>query len=102
VSVSDVMTQILWTQYFLFTQGYRTKELIVYQDNKSAILLVNNGQTSSSKRTQHINIQYYFVTDRISQGEISVEYCPTREMVADFYTKPLQGAVFMGTGMYVR
>jgi hypothetical protein len=32
--------------------------------------------------------------DRISKGEVQVEWCPTKEMVADFMTKPLQGAAF--------
>jgi hypothetical protein len=96
VGVAEVLPQILWTRYFLAAQGYRTNESIVYQDNKSAILLENNGKASSSKRTRHINIRYYFVTDRIANGEISIEYCPTKQMIADFFTKPLQGAAFIG------
>jgi hypothetical protein len=34
------------------------------------------------------------VTDRIASNELSVEWCPTGEMIADFMTKPLQGALF--------
>ena len=64
VAVDDCMSQILWTCYFLAAQGYNINDCIVYQDNKSAILLEQNGQASSSKRTRHINIRYYFVTDR--------------------------------------
>ena len=86
--------QVLWTRYFLEAQGYTSDETIVYQDNKSAILLEENGTASSSKRTRHINIRYYFVTDRIANGEVSVEYCPTKAMVGDFFTKPLQGMQF--------
>ena len=37
---------------------------------------------------------YFFVTDRIRAGEISPKWCPTGEMIADFLTKPLQGAMF--------
>jgi hypothetical protein len=33
------------------------------------MLLEKNGKASSGKRTKHINIRYYFVTDRISKGE---------------------------------
>jgi hypothetical protein len=40
------------------------------------------------------NIRYFFVADRIEAGEMSVQYCPTGEMVADFFTKPLQGIQF--------
>ena len=95
VGVSDVMSQVMWTRYFLEEQGYVANEVIVYQDNKSAILLEKNGRTSSSKRTRHINIRYFFVTDKIQRGEIAVEYCPTQEMIADYFTKPLQGAQFL-------
>jgi hypothetical protein len=66
----------------------------LYQDNKSSILLEKNGKASSSKRTRHIAIRYFFVTDRIAKGELSVEWCPTAAMIADFMTKPLQGATF--------
>ena len=94
VGVDDCMPAICWTRYFVQAQGYEVRENIVYQDNQSAILLEKNGKASSSKRTKHINIRYYFVTDRIKQRELTVEWCPTGDMVADFMTKPLQGALF--------
>ena len=94
VGVNDVLPQVLWTRYFLQEQGYGCADAVIYQDNKSAILLENNGRASSSKRTRHINIRYYFVTDRIKQKEVRVDYCPTEDMIADFFTKPLQGAKF--------
>ena len=66
----------------------------MFQDNQSAILLENNGKNSSSKRTRHIKIRYYFITDRIKNDELQIEYCPTDNMVADYFTKPLQGKKF--------
>ena len=94
VSVDDCMPAICWTRYFLEAQGYQVTENIVYQDNKSAILLEKNGKASSSKRTKHIHIRYFFVTDRINKHEMTVEWCPTGDMIADFMTKPTQGALF--------
>ena len=94
VAVDDCMSQILWTNYFLAAQGYNLNKCVVYQDNKSAILLEENGRASSSKRTRHINIRYYFVTDWANCGEIKLQHCPTTEMLGDFFTKPLQGALF--------
>jgi hypothetical protein len=85
---------ILWTRYFLLSQGYGIVENLLLQDNKSAILLERNGKASSSKRTRHINIRYFFVCDSVNMKEISVHWCPTKEMVADFWTKPLQGSHF--------
>jgi hypothetical protein len=94
VGVDDVMSQVLWTRYFLEAQGYEVIESKVFQDNQSAILLEKNGRGSSSKRTRHINIRYFFVTDRVKSKEVSIEYCPTGEMTGDFFTKPLQGSPF--------
>jgi len=95
VGVDDVMPMILWTRQFLEGQGYKIKDNIVYQDNQSAMLLEKNGQRSSSKRTRHLNIRYFFVTDRVQAKELTIEYCPTGDMWADVFTKPLQGAAFV-------
>ena len=61
---------------------------IVYEDNMSTIALVRNGKSSSDK-TRHIAIRYFFISDRIMNKEISVDYMP-----ADDLTKPLQGTLF--------
>lgn len=93
VGVDDIMGRILWTKLFMAGQGYDTSHDIG-QDNQSAILLEQNGQQSSSKRTRHLNIRYYFITDCIQKGQASVSYVPTKEMIGDFFTKPLQGYQF--------
>ena len=75
-------------------QGYNIEKNILYQDNKSAILLEENGKKSSSQRTRALNIRYFFLTDQVEKNNISISYCPTTEMVGDFMTKPLQGILF--------
>ncbi len=94
VGVDDMMSSILWTRYFLKEQGYKVNDNVIFQNNKSSILLEQNGKLSSSKHTNHINVSYFFITDRISKGEVRVEWCPTKQMVADFMMKPLQGTIF--------
>ena len=54
----------------------------------------NNGRGSSGKSTRHIAIRYLFIADHISNKELRAEYCPTGYMVSDFFTKPLQVALF--------
>ena len=94
VGVDDMMPSILWTRQFLKSQGYKVNDNVIFQDNKSTMLLERNGKSSSSKRTKHINVRYFFITDRISKGEVRVEWCPTKDMIADFMSKPLQGHLF--------
>jgi hypothetical protein len=88
------MQMVLWTRNFLEAQGYVVHDNVVYQDNQSAILLEKNGRRSSGKQTRHIEIRYFFVTDKIKDGKVRVEYCPTEDMTGDFNTKPLQGSKF--------
>jgi len=92
IGVDNMIALILWTRYFLKSQGYKVSDNVTFQDNKSAMLLEQNGKESSGKRTKHINVRYFFITDRISKGEVRVEWCPTKDAVADFMTKPLQGS----------
>jgi hypothetical protein len=56
VAVDDLIPQILWARLFMRAQGIEVRDNILYQDNKSAMLLETNGRTSSSKRTKHINM----------------------------------------------
>jgi hypothetical protein len=66
----------------------------MYRDNQSTMRLAENEKASSGKRTRHINIRYFFITDRIAKKEVAIQYCPTKQMVADYFTKALQGALF--------
>jgi hypothetical protein len=93
VGSNDVLPQGLWTKYFLEGQGYGT-DLLMNQDNQSSIRLEDNGRASSGKQTRHINIRYCFITDRIAKKEVGIQYCPPKQMVVDYFTKPLQGALF--------
>ena len=94
IAADDTSSMILWSRLFLEAQGYEVKQNILFQDNKSAMLLENNGKQSSSKRTRHLNIRYFFLTDQIEKGNMEVKFCPTDEMTADYMTKPLQGEKF--------
>ena len=74
VGADDASQLILWTQLFLEAQGYDIDRNILYQDNKSTILLETNGKKSSSNRTRALNIRYFFLTDQVAQGNLSIQY----------------------------
>jgi hypothetical protein len=89
-----MMPIVVWSRYFLMAQVYGVTQNLLLQDNRSSMLLERNGKASSGKRTRYINIRYFFITDRINTKEIEIKWCPIKEMVADFMTKPLQGSHF--------
>jgi hypothetical protein len=94
VAVDDVIGSILWTKRFLEAQGYGDTENVILQDNKSAIQIENNGRKSTSKRSRHLNIRYFFINDQKEKGNIKIEFCPTDNMIGDYMTKPLHGRKF--------
>ena len=94
VGVDEELSMILWSRHFLLAQGYDLKDNIVYQDNQASMRLEKNGRKSSGKRTKHIDIRFFYVTDKVKSKELTIEYCPTGDMIADYFTKPLQGSHF--------
>ena len=104
VGVDDAMNFVEWVQLFveeqiksINTDSVLNKigcDVVIEQDNTSTIQLERNGKHSSTKRTRHINIRYFYVTSKIKDGSIRVIYHPTKQMVSDYLTKPLQGSLF--------
>ena len=68
VGADDVATQILWTKHFMEAQGYMIKDNILHQDNKSTILLQENGRKSAGKRSRALNVRYFFLRTKSRKG----------------------------------
>jgi hypothetical protein len=94
IGLSDALSMIIWVRDFLTAQGYPMDAAVIYQDNKSTINLAEKGR-STSERTRHVNIRYFFIHDRIKSGEVKVMHMPTKDMLSDILTKPLQGSLFL-------
>lgn len=92
VGVDDIASYVLWTRSFLAEQGYDMSGTIIYQDNRSAILLETNGTFIKGKRSKHIDVHYFFIKDHVDSGQMDIIWCPAKDMMVDCFTKPLQGA----------
>ena len=84
VGASDFLPTAIWTRMFLQAQGFVLTENFFLQDNKRAILLELNGCGSSRQKTRHIDIRYFFMQDCFTSEGMTVVYCPTEMMLADF------------------
>ena len=94
VGASDYIPWSVWAKRFLEGQGYILRRNIFYQDNQSAMKIESNGQKSCGEKSRHIHIRYFFIKDILKRGDIKLVHCPTERMIADCYTKPLQGSLF--------
>ena len=94
VGVSDFLPNMIWARMFLSAQGFDLTHNTLFQDNQSAMKIICNGKRSSGPKTKHMDTRYFWIKDRLVSEGINVVYCPTSLMVADFFTKALQGKLF--------
>ena len=94
MGVDNLIPEICLTRYFVAAQGYNIKNNSLRQYNKISVLVEKNGKAFSSRRTNNISIWYFFITDRVKKGEVSVLWCPTGDMIVDYMKKLLQRDIF--------
>lgn len=44
---------------------------------------------------EQCTLTLHFLTDSHEKGKVDINYCPTDNMVANYFTKPLQGSKFI-------
>ena len=94
VALSDLYIVGLWIHEFLHSLGLSLEKPVIYQDNKSTVALVTS-LINNKPRTRHLNARRRVMYDDIVVNKnVSIEYLPTDEMIADILSKPLQGNAF--------
>ena len=104
VGVNDAIGYVEWTSLYSKDQvkdypvEHPLKDLgtknIVLQDKTSTIRLVKGGRRVCGPRTRSIQIRYFYAHERVEDGTIVMMFYPTKEMVSDYLSKPLQGSLF--------
>lgn len=64
-----------------------TQAVVIYCDNQGAMALAKNPQFHA--RTKHIDIQHHYVREQVTAGNVTLDYVPTEQQVADGLTKAL-------------
>ena len=82
---SEYLPFNIWFQYFMEAQGYTLESNLLWQDNKGAQRMTENGKMSCSSKSSHIAIKFFWITDRVKQGLLRVQHFPTDIMHADFF-----------------
>ena len=93
VATSDSANQSLHIRQFLIGQGYEHGPVVLFQDNLSCMALINKGK-SSSERTRHMAIRYFWLSEKVKKNELKLTHVRTEDMYANILTKPLQGSQF--------
>ncbi|KAM1470398.1 hypothetical protein ACFX11_041122 [Malus domestica] len=88
ISASEATAQAIWLRFVLEDFGELQVDVTPLQcDNTSAISISKN--PVFHQKTKHIDRRYHFIKDALQQGIIDLVYCPSKEQVADIFTKAL-------------
>ena len=94
VALASAAQEATWIRQLTAVLENRQQETVtVFEDNQSAICMTKNPQFHG--RSKHISIKYHFIRDQVNEGIVKLEYCPTKEMVADMMTKGLPKEQFV-------
>ena len=94
VRVSEYLVNMIWAQFFLEAQGFIVTKDILHQDKQSVVRIRCNGKYSSCQKTNYFSSRLFWIKDRLKSEVTKVKYCPIKKIIADFFTKLLQGTLF--------
>ena len=93
VALLEAAKEIKFVYQLLLSIGIQVQLPIVMRvDNVGAIFMSEN--TSTSGRTKHIDIRYWYVNEMILDGFLKVLFVKTSENVADVFTKNVRSETY--------
>jgi histone deacetylase 1/2 len=92
-SVANATAEVIWLQSLLAELGVRlTQAPCLWCDNLGATYLSANPVFHA--RAKHIEIDFHFVRERVMKKQLEIRFIPSRDQVADGFTKPLPYQAF--------
>jgi len=94
-ALNELISEILHTRDLLEEMGHSQPATLIFEDNTACIELLEGPITNYQTRSRHIKVRYAFFKQYLESEEVILCHCPTDEMLADVYTKPLTGQKFI-------
>jgi histone deacetylase 1/2 len=92
-SLANATDELIWVQSLLTELGVRlTQRPCLWCDNLGATYLSANPVFHA--RAKHIEIDFHFVRERVLKRQLEVRFIPSKDQVADGFTKPLPYRAF--------
>jgi hypothetical protein len=94
IALTECLKQAIWLRNIIKElQITPLQKIIIMQDNKSAIIMVQ--EVSKFKHSKHILTKVMYVKNMVVTQVLTVRYLSTSDMTADVLTKPVHGALFI-------
>ena len=81
--------EAIWFRQLIDDMGFPQKTVTIYEDNQACISLTKNPE--DHKRTKHIQVRFHVIRDYVAKELIKFVYCPTKDQLADVFTKGVSG-----------
>ncbi|KAI3743385.1 hypothetical protein L1987_61093 [Smallanthus sonchifolius] len=87
-AMATTVSEILWVRWLLMELGESQHGgTTLFCDNEAARHIANN--PVFHERTKHVEMDCYFVRERVESKEVEPRYIETKLQIADLLTKPL-------------
>ncbi|KAG8486151.1 hypothetical protein CXB51_019512 [Gossypium anomalum] len=92
-SLAHVTAEMVWIQYLLSKLGVSTKgKALIWCDSSATVAVTGNSVMHS--KFKHVELDLFFVREKVTQGVFQVGHVPSHEQVANVLTKPLSAGSF--------
>ena len=93
IALKEAIKEYLYLISVIKQLNIATKEkFYLFTDSLSPINLANNPEHHT--KTKHINIQYHFIREHVTNDTIQLSHINTKEQLADMLSKALSGPTF--------
>lgn len=92
VGLADMLLEVEHHHQWYLDQGVKLDVPIVFQDNKSTVILSEQG--GGKFRNKHLRATQAVVKQALEQQDVMINYIHTDDRIADLLTKPLEGRKF--------
>ena len=93
MALKEAIKEYLYLISVIKQLNIENKEIFyLFTDSLSVIGLVNNPEHHA--KTKHIDIQYHFIREHVTNDTIQLSHISTKEQLADVLTKVLSGPTF--------
>jgi hypothetical protein len=94
VAANSAVCHLIWLRNMLKHLGFPQEDPTkIYIDNQSAIALAKN--PVYHERSKHIDTRHHFIREHVKNKEVELISCNTNDQIADIFTKPLKGEIFI-------
>jgi hypothetical protein len=92
MAATQATKEAMWLKKLMHDLRIWRRPIQILCDNQGAIKVSKHHIEHA--RSKHIDVQWHFLREKIAEGDIAIEYCNTKKMIADCMTKAVSRGIF--------